>query len=193
MADIVRANVLALKDIKTPNGLRIAREGDRGRAEPGAKPHEAVNWNKVLVYWNGHRHGYWCEPAVLRFLRGKPEQFVAVRVRYDPFAGAAPVPENEVKYEFDFGRNLRKLREARRMTQLELGTAMTRYGVEAGQSTICYRESQSDCPGGGFVAAAARALAVPPFAFFVDLDNCESFRPAKEYLCEMSSALCQGG
>ncbi len=189
---MAHANVAALQDITTPNGLRIAQKGDRGRAEAGAKPHEPVNWNKVLVYWNGHTHGYWCEPGALRFLRGKPETFVAVRTRYDPFAGAAPVPEGPT-YDFNFGRNLRKIREARRMTQAELGAAMGRHGIEAGQSTICYRESQADCPGGGFIGAAAKALSVPPFAFFVDLDDCNSFRPAKEYLCEVSTALCNGG
>lgn len=188
------ACVVASKDIVTTNGLTIARKDDTGRAESGLKPHEPNNWGKVLVYWNGRTHGYWCDPAAVRFKsdKFKMEDFIATRIEFNPYKGAPVLPKSTTEYVYDFGKNLKIIRESRKISQAALGTRMGNFGVELAQSTICYRESCPDSPSGSFVKAAAKALDVPPFIFFVDLKDSAGYNAARQFLSGISSSLCEG-
>ena len=194
---MMRAVVIATQDIITRNELVVAHKGDKGLAVNGVKPHELSNWNKILVYWNGRKHGYWCAPELLKFNNnGKapidPKWFVSVKVEYKPYGDVPAVPSTEVSYDYDFGHNLKLVRESRKMSQSALGKAMGKFGAEMAQSTICYREGCSESPSGSFVKAAANALGVPPFVLFVDLKDCETYNDARKFLVGLSLSLCEG-
>jgi hypothetical protein len=184
--------VMAKKEIRAGTGrLVVASPGARGRAVPGAIPGQEHNWGKILVFWNGCRHGYWCDPHALRFPRDDPGIFVARKPALGA-SGLVRMPRRKARYEYDYGHNLRKIRRSRGLTQQALGEAMSAHGVSLGQSVICYREKRTDCPSGRFVQAAARALEVPPFVFFLDLEDCATLKPVRHFLCDMSSKLCGG-
>lgn len=178
------STVRAKHDIVSDKGFRVARAGDVGTPVPDAKPCRPEHWNKVRVVWRGRSRGYWCDPAALH-ARAKLKGFLALQ----PEHARASVPVSSAGCEFHFGRNLRRLREARNVTQSELARAMTKAGFSAAQSTVCCRERRADAPGSLFVAAAAKALAVQPFVFHIDW-TCRALTDAKAFLCRMSSALC---
>lgn len=185
-------SVTARKEIKTDKGLVVAQKGDQGEPAAGAKPHEPGNWGKVLVHWNGKTHGYWCDPHLLKFPKGaEPADYVAVRQEYDPYALAPKLPASVEQYEYHFGHNLKVIREARHMSQAMLGRKMGEFGVDTAQSTICYREGCPESPSGQFLRAAARALDVPPFVFFIDLNDCKVYNSARKFLNGMSEELCE--
>jgi hypothetical protein len=190
------AKVSANSDIVTSKGFTIARKGDSGEAHPDSQPHDAENCGKILVFFRGNSHGYWCEPSALCFHsldRGKGiGDYIASKEVFDRYGSAPLLPKSSQTYEYDFGKNLRLCRRARRMSQSELGEKMGNFGLPLAQSTICYRENSRVSPGGRFVSAAAKALKVPAFVFFVPMDECDIFGDAKAYLRAMSSAVCDG-
>ena len=190
----MKALVTATADIITKNGLTVARNGDVGRAVNGIKPHELDNFGKVLIYWSGRKHGYWCHPGLFRFQSEKANLsvFTAVKVGYAPYGNVPALPESKVKYSYDFGHNLKLVRESRKMSQAALGKAMGKFGAEMAQSTICYRENCPESPSGSFVKAAANALGVPPFVLFVDLKDCNTYNEARKFLSGLSLSLCEG-
>ena len=194
---MMKAAVIAAQDIVTRNHLVVAVKGDKGQAVSGVKPHELSNWGCILVYWDGRKHGYWCGPDLLKFCNnGKtpidPKWFVSVKTEYKPFGDVPAVPESQVSYDYDFGKNLRLVRESRKLSQAALGKAMGKFGAEMAQSTICYREGCPESPSGSFVKAAANALGVPPFVLFVDLKDCQTYNEARRFLAGMSLSLCEG-
>lgn len=180
--------VTARRDIVSSKGFHVAAAGDRGTPVSGARPCRPEHWHRVLVVWCGRSRGYWCSPEDLSGFDSRP------------YLALPPVREQEhlpaasaLKYIFHFGSNLRRLREARSLTQTELAAAMTKTGFGTAQSTVCYRERREDAPGSLFVSAAARALSVPPFVFYINWGRCEDFTLAKSFLCRMSSAVCKEG
>lgn len=188
-----RARVKASQDILTPGGLIVARQGDSGHAIMKAKPREPENWNRILVFWAGKKHGYWCDPALVQFEAPTidPATFIATKkAPVDPYQGTPSLPTQEAG-TFHFGDNLRLCRESRRLTQAAMGQQMGEHGFPVAQSTICFHESRSESPGGQFVEVAAKVLEVPVFAFFVDWKNCDIFSEARKFMAEMSHSLCE--
>lgn len=177
----------------TGNNFTIARKGDEGRAIPKAKPHEPGNWNKVLVFFRGNKHGYWCDPNLLTFETLDPgcgvEDYIAIKEELDCHS-SLPVMRRREEFDYHFGDNLRMYRKARGLTQAEMGKRMGEAGVSLAQSTICYREKSSHSPSGKFVQAAAEALGVPPFALFMPITNCKFFASATKFVLGVSSAMC---
>jgi len=179
------STVKAKCDIVSTKGFCVARTGDVGKPVLGVRPCRPEHWNKVPVIWRGCKRGYWCDPADLQSRRDLRDFLAA-----PPDRARKALPVSAVSYEFHFGKNLRRLRESRKLTQAELACAMTEAGFGAAQSTVCYRERRPDAPGSLFVDAAAKVLAVPPFIFYLDWGSCEAFTSAKAFLCCMSSAVC---
>lgn len=189
------ASVSAKCDIVTAKGFTVARKGDMGQAPPGACPHDSENLGKILVFFKDNRHGYWCEPRVLRVHLLDPGRAIS---DYIPTKETCcnnlhnpSLPSSNRVYEYHFGRNLQMCRKARLVSQGLLGKLMGQYGAEVAQSTICYREKAPQSPGGKFINAAASALRVPAFIFFVPLDDCKMFVDARKFLSCMSSAMCE--
>lgn len=187
MADILK--VTARQDIVTDKNFTVAFSGDKGHAMRGARPHDSGNFGRVLVYFKSRDHGYWCRPEYLAPLgRGEIADFIA-----HPPVETVPLvlPAAEGNYEYHFGKNLKIIRDSRGLSQIELGKRMGKHGSELAQSTICYRENSAHCPGGKFVSAAAQALSVPDFIFFLPLDKCTVFNDACKFINCMSSGLCE--
>lgn len=191
------AVITAKCDIVTPKGFTIAHKGDVGAAPPNARPHDSDNWGKILVFFNNNKHGYWCEPSALcvhALDNGKKiTDYIPEKEEFDLYGTAPSMPSSTGKYEYHFGKNLQLCRKARRISQAALGKRMGSHGLPLAQSTICYRENSAQSPGGKFVNAAAKALKVPAFVFFVPLNDCKIFAGAKTYLNAMSSAMCTVG
>lgn len=190
------AYVTARNDIWTTNELCIAHKGTKGRAVRGQRPHEDTNYGKVLVYFGRRQKGYWCAPEDLEFpKKSNLSDYVATKAQHDPYQDALSLPFDNKVTEYDFGKNLRICRQARRFSQAKLGEAMGRFLGTAkkplAQSTICYRERCRHSPGGQFVTAAAKALNVPAMVFFVDLNDSEIFGKTKDFLHSLSSAVFQ--
>lgn len=183
-------NVKAKCDIVTDKGFTIATCGLRGTAKSGIAPHDSKNYGKVLVYFDSREHGYWVRPEQLSFPTGtKIEEYVA----FQPEQPKPPVfPLNNVRFAYNFGKNIQMLRTARELSQAELGALMGKHGLKLAQSTVCYRENSSHCPGGKFVNAVANALGVPAFVMFLPLDNTSLFGDARRFIGCVSSSLCEG-
>jgi hypothetical protein len=185
-------DVKARQDIFTEKGLRIAISGVAGRVIPEARPRSGGHWGKVLVVFDGHTRGYWCPPAKLVFPKNVDLSAVVAQPKErDPYKGVPHIPVYAGGHEFHFGANLKICRRARKMSQMELADKMGKAGaMNVAQSTICYRESHKANPSGWFVSAAAKALSVPPFIFFVDLYRCKAYTESKKFLNGCSSSIC---
>lgn len=165
----------------------MATAGTSGSAVVGAVPSSPSNWGRVLVRWRDQTHAYWCRQLDLTAPGGlldscvarKPERAVSLKL---PRAGA---------YRYHFGENLRVIRRSRCVSQTELGTRMAAAGLSVRQSTVSHWERSRSCPAGAFVDAAARALNVAPFAFFLPLADCEALLRTQDVLRVLSSALCR--
>jgi hypothetical protein len=184
--------VVAKKDVRTRGGLVIALKGDTGMAIKPPSPAEPINWNKVLVRWRGCTRRYWVWPGDLAFERGiKPADFVAVPHCFDRYS-QPPLPRGD-GYSYNFGMNLRIIRESRALSQAKLGELMGAHinGDALAQSTIAYRERCAYSPNGTFTDAAAKALDVMPFVFFLPLDKCDVFPTARRFLRSFESSICK--
>lgn len=178
--------VTATKTIVTERGFVVARKGAVGKVKL-AKPHDPCNHFKVLVMFGKRRHGYWCSPKDL-VAEGSLEKYIA----WPPLPKKVlPVPKGN-PHKYDFGANLRTIREARTLSQVQLGKLMSKNGLYVAQSTICYRERRPDCPSGRFVNASAKALNVPAFMFFVPLGDCVVIESAGEFMKAVREKLCMG-
>jgi len=176
--------VTAACDIVTERGFIVARKGIVGRVKYG-HPHDPCNHCKVLVFFGKRKHGYWCSPKQL-LADGSLERFIAWP---PPEKKVMAVPKGN-QHDYHFGKNLRLIREARKLSQIGLGKAMAKNGLRAAQSTICYREQRPDCPSGRFINAAAKSLDVPAFMFFVSLEDCDVIESAGEFVQDVRKMLC---
>jgi hypothetical protein len=186
------SNVVAKKDVLTRGGLTIARKGDCGVAITPPHPVEPINWNKVLVRWKGCTRKYWVWPDDVRFMKGvKPSDYVAVPRCFERYS-QPPLPKGN-GYAYDFGKNLRIVRESRSLSQAKLGELMglNMDGTPLAQSTIAYRERCAYSPNGAFTDAAAKALDIMPFVLFLPLDKCDVFPTARRFLRSFASSLCK--
>lgn len=183
--------VTARTRIVTPGKFVIAEKGDEGRVVEGEMPHMSRNLGRVLVVFDGREKGYWCETEWLKFPTGcNPLNYIAVRKTTDPYEVAFNIPLCHGVYSFHFGNNLKLCRQARRLSQARLGEEMGKHGLPLAQSTVCYHERSPESPGGQFVTAAAKALKVPVFVFFLDLENCAIFDKTKSFLASLSANVC---
>lgn len=187
------AAVMARGEIHTDKGLVVARKGAKGQALAGARPSLPAHWGRVLVRWSSHRHAYWCRPEDLVFSNGGAAAYVAVRLSFDLYGKKPALPEvlSVVLPRYHYGENLRYIRQARRVSQVELGLRMAKTGCPARQSTISHRERCRYSPTGPFVEAAAKALALPPFVFFLPLQSCQALREGLDALYGLSTSLCK--
>lgn len=176
--------VTAACDIVTERGFIVARSGNAGRVKTG-HPHDPCNYYKVLVFFGKRKHGYWCSPKQLSG-PASLERYVAWP---PPVKKVMSVPKGS-QHDYHFGKNLRLIREARKLSQIGLGKLMSRNGLRAAQSTICYREQRPDCPSGKFINAAAKSLDVPAFMFFVPLEDCKVIESAGEFVQDVRKMLC---
>lgn len=186
------AHVRATSDIVTDKGLTIAKEGESGEAYKGALPYYPGHHGKVLVRFGDRQRSYWCHPHQIRFTETvQASDYVAQVVQFDPFGKAAHLPTSVQANKYHFGKNLRLCRQARKLTQTELGRAMSRYGLKAAQATICYREGRPYSPNGKFVEAAARVLQVPAWLFFINIRDRDTLTGVREFLVQTSSSICE--
>ena len=193
MPRIGAAKVEARNDIRTRSGLRIAMKGDGGRAIPLRKPNEPANWNKVLVQFKGRTRRYWVWPDDVTFANGADlGNFIAIPAQFDRY-DQPPLPANKTSYDYHFGRNLKLIRESREISQATLGKRMGGMleGDALAQSTIAYREQCAHSPNGSFTDAAAKALDVMPFVFYMPLEYCDVFPVVFKYLRKFSNSLCK--
>jgi transcriptional regulator with XRE-family HTH domain len=147
----------------------------------------------VLVRWHRHQRSYWVSPNSLIWPdKTDLAEYIAVRTVFERYT-AKPLPSTEQVYEYNFGRNLRLLRESRRISQAELGRRIGDVSINGplAQSTIAYREGCSHSPNGEFTNAVARALGVMPFVLFLPLDDCEVLSEAVGFIRKLSKPLCK--
>lgn len=187
------ADVIAIHCIVTAKGgLVIARKGDVGVALKDAKPYDPQHAGKVLVRFGKRRRAYWCEVTNLKFPSNTDLAcYIAKVVERGSFASTPTLPMSLVEPKYHFGNNLKLCRLARRMTQAELGEAMKQQGLRSAQATICFREAQPHSPNGKFIDAAAKALKVPAWVFFVDMLDQGMFTDARKFLNQLSSTVCE--
>ena len=178
--------VSAAVDIKFEGGMLLAAAGTRGVALVGLKPNRPRHYGLVPVRWAGRVRAFWVAKEKLKS-------------RYGLDVCTTPAPEVELNLtipesrigEFSFGKNLKMFRRARGKSQEELAAAMNGVGMQRiSQTSISNWENRVDCPSGHFLSAAAKALDVPAFAFFVSLEcvkveHCmEYIKGLREYLCD---------
>jgi hypothetical protein len=188
--------VKAGRDVYSPGGLLIAKAGTSGVAALNPKPRSATHYGKLLVTFLGRVRSYWCHNDDLTFsnesvLNINLSDYRAQRNEHDPFVDALKFPRLKRDNTFNFGANLRAFRTSRGFSQPELARRMSEIGVNTAQSTISFRENVKDNPGGEFVRAAAEVLAIPPFAFFIDLKKPHGYGKLAKFLQGVSSSVCE--
>ena len=182
--------VRALTEIRTEKGLLIASADQAGVAVRGAQPQQLHNVGKVLVYFSGRQKGYWVPfDRVLFPSRTTSATKSLYRGQSLVVSAKRALPVQAQPYTFDFGQNLKAWRQARQLSQAELGVSMGQYGVALAQSTICYRERCAHSPGGQFVQAAAQALQIPAYVLFMNFHNCALFQQTQQFMQQLSSSV----
>lgn len=177
--------VRAAEDIKFDGGMLLAPAGTKGVALAGMKPNRPQHYGLVPVRWKGRRRAFWISKDKLKS-----------RYKLDRCITPPPVEELDLTIpegkngEFYFGRNLRMFRRARGMSQEELAEAMNATGMNRiSQTSISNWENRKDCPSGRFLEAAARALDVPAFSFFISLE-CVKVEHCLEYIRGLREHVC---
>lgn len=180
--------VQAVVSVRTRGGLVVALKGESGAALKGARPSSSSNWGRVLVRWRGQRHAYWCRREDLTARDGLLESCVARKPsRPRPLC----LPRVKAGQAAHYGANLALLRRARGVSQVDLSLRMGAQGFPVRQSTVSHWERAGGCPAGAFVEAAAKALGVPAFVFFMPLADCKALLKTQDDLRSMASVLCR--
>lgn len=177
--------VTAVKKIKFEGGMLLAAKGAKGVALVGMKPNRPQHYGLVPVRWHGRQRAFWLEPALLNS-----------RYRLARCVTLAPTRELDLSIpkgkngEYAFGHNLKMFRRARKLSQEDLAQAMNSKGMDRiSQTGISNWENRQDCPSGTFLTAAAAALGVPAFAFFIPL-NCVTVVGCLEYVRNLKEHVC---
>jgi DNA-binding XRE family transcriptional regulator len=177
--------VKACTRIVSDGGVRLADAGDRGMALPNQKPSRPHHFGRVPVVWSGHRRAFWVKPDSIEATNGSN---LEACVTPEPIEESIPmIPMGHEG--FHFGHNLRTLRKSRKLSQEELAAKMATSTNRVSQTTISNWERRADCPAGCFLDAAAKALDVPAFVFFTELD-CNALGVAADFLKELSEEIC---
>lgn len=178
--------VRAAEDIRFSGGMLLASAGERGVALVGLKPNRPQHYGLVPVRWHGRRRAFWIHPDRLKS-----------KFKLDPCITQPPAGELDLSIPASrnggiaFGYNLKMFRKARGLSQSELAEAMSEAGMERiSQTSISNWEHRADCPSGEFLEAAAGALDVPAFAFFVQLD-CVKVEHCLEYIRDLRNDVCR--
>lgn len=186
----MKVRVKVLERIVTRKGLTLAMPGEEGFAKGDLRPYETRNLGKVAVLFKGRSRWYWVDPKMLEWVSGDdPDRFTAKPLEsVESLPGPSHFPRWEGGLDFNFGKNLKLIRRARKLSQNQLAELM---GIR--QSTVSYREGRANSPGRVFMHKASEVLEVPPFSFFFPLDDVGRYMTAKMFLHGASSALCEDG
>ena len=177
--------VTAVKKIEFNGGMLLVDKGAKGVALVGVKPNRPQHYGLVPVRWKGRQRAFWLDSRLLQS-----------RYRLERCKTAAPARELDLLIPkgqngaFTFGHNLKMFRRARKFSQEDLAQAMNKNGMDRiSQTGISNWENRQDCPSGTFLSAAAAALVVPPFAFFIRLD-CVEVVDCLEYVRTLKDHVC---
>jgi hypothetical protein len=172
-------------DIVTAAGAVRVKAGARGMAKTGIDPSRSDQFNHVPVDWGGRRL-LWVKPSEVRAADGgSVDEWVVRRSEEHPVVW---VPECDEDVDYHFGFNLRSIRRSRGMSQHKLVDKM---GGEWSQTSISNWERNKSGPGGDFVVAAARALRVPAYAFYLPL-SCDQLKSEIKRFDTLSRVICGG-
>lgn len=191
-----KIHVKAVGDIRSEGGLLLAKDGVMGLVDPSLVPRREHHVGKLPVRWGAHKRSFWVDPIFVRpvdpetggLLRScRLEDHVPRPPNADTFSLEIP----EGNGAFDFGSNLQKVRKARGMSQEELARGMRSLGAHRiSQTTVSNWENRRDNPSGHFLRAASKALAVPAYVFFMDLD-CLDVEESLSFVSELKEAICE--
>lgn len=186
------ARVRALKDITTPKGMLIAKEGDEGEALRNYEPARPTGYYKVAVRWDGRRKIYWVHPDQLEFVNPVLDAKAYIAMPKGIPKNVFPeVPTALGYHHYDFGANLRHYRLKNRLQQSELANKLTQVGAPVAQTTISHWERQEAAPNGRYVQALSEVLDVPAFAFFCNLTDCRWIDGTLGYVKGVQDRLCK--
>ena len=178
--------VEAVCDVKLNDKFTVAHKGDKGEAFQSVPLSDNDKAGKVFVRFGYKARCYWVQPEDIKFLKACDwKTYVAKVPDKKLFPDSAIIPTTVTFTDYNFGENLKKIRRARHLSQSSLSKSMS-----TSQAAISFRESKSASPNGKFLSAAAKALNVPSFIFYLDLNSCEGFSVAKKYLGALSSTIC---
>lgn len=177
--------VVAVKDVHTAAGsLRVAR-GTHGIAQRKVYPGRAEQFGRVPVKWAGAKRLVWVDPDTLERHDGGPVQELAVHQAADHPVTWVPACDD---VQYNFGFNLRSIRRARGLSQIQLAQQM---GDGFSQTTVSNWERSSSGPGGDFVVAAARVLQVPAYVFYLPIE-CGEMKGELDRFRTLATLVCGG-
>lgn len=179
--------VTAVEDICFQGGGVLAPKGTNGVALVGLKPNRKRHYGLVPVKWDAHTKVFWAYKHKLF----SPEDLERCITRLQEEALDLTIPTTSAE-DFSFGHNLRMFRRARGLSQGALASRMREVCMErVSQTSISNWENRKDCPSGTFLEAAAAALDVPAFAFFIRLD-CIKVEHCLQYIQGLREHVCDG-
>ena len=184
------ARVRAVTDIRTDGGLLIAEKGRLGVALLNYGKTK-VHYGKVPVRWHGRRcKVYWALLQDLEFI--DPKMDPGAYVARPPFSllGYPPLPDPPGKFDYHFGRNLKRFRKEKKIGQKQLSRRLAELGIKACQTTISWWERRRHPPRGACLDALARVLDVPAFLLLINFADCAWLREARTYIIKLTADMC---
>lgn len=186
------ARVRATAEVRTEHGLLIATKGQLGIALLNYGK-TRVHYGKVPVRWHGKRFKvYWVMPHDLQFI--EPQLDANAYIARPPESSLVypPLPDPIFKFDYHFGRNLRRFRKEKEMGQKQLTRLLAEQGIDVCQTTISWWERQRNPPRGAYLNALAVALNVPAFLLLINFADCSWLREVRTYINKLTQSTCDG-
>jgi len=187
------ARVRANKDIKTDGGLTAAEEGHLGIALRGYGKTK-VHYGKVPVRWDGRKCKiYWALLHDIEFLnKDKLDPYAYVAQPPDHLLIYPPLPNPPGKFDYHFGKNLKRFRKERGIGQKQLSRMLAAEGIKACQTTISWWERKKHPPRGACFDALAKILDIPAFLLMINFTDCAWLKEARIYINKLVDSTCEG-
>ena len=185
------ARVAAKTDIRTDGGLLIAEEGRKGIALLGYGKTK-VHYGKVPVRWDGRKlKVYWALLQDLTFLEHEMDPNAYVARPPDHLLVYPPLPNPPGKFDYHFGKNLKRFRKERQIGQQQLSRLLAIEGIKACQTTISWWERKPHPPRGACLDALAKILDIPAFLLLINFTDCTWLREVKTYIQKLTDDTCE--
>lgn len=186
------ARVVALIDIKSDGGLTIAEKGRRGVALRGYGKTK-IHYGKVPIRWDGRKSKvYWVMLHDIEFVnKDQLDPYSYVARAPDSLLIYPPLPDPPGKFDYHFGKNLRRFRSERNIGQNQLSRMLAAEGVKACQTTISWWEGRKHPPRGACIDALAKILDIPAFMLMINFADCVWLREVRTYVNKLVEDACE--
>lgn len=152
-----------------------------------------IHYGYVPVRWNGRKcKVYWVLLRDIEFINPTLDPSAYVAQPPDHLLIYPPLPEPPGKFDYHFGKNLKRFRKERKIGQKQLSRKLKDEGIKACQTTISWWERSKHPPRGACVDALARILDIPAFLLLINFTDCAWLKEVRTYINKLTDSTCEG-